>query len=662
MNRRICLPTIYAASIVCCLQLWLAPLIPSAHGGGQGLAFAHPALITLPALTPSAHAANTDDVTVSATVEKETVSLGEPFLLQIQVEGADTPSVGAGPDMHGVTDFSYESLGSQSNNRSSITIINGKMNKVETRGYVHSYRLTPRKTGQLVIPPIAVVVASKTYHTQAIRVQVMEPQTTDDFQLNIEYSKTRFYVGEPITLTVTWYLGRDVETASFNLPVLENDAFTFADSKVEQDPNKQYFQIPMGQGKVVAEKGRGTYKGSEYTTIHFKKVLIAARAGVFDVPKATVSCKVMAGYGRKDPRRGPMNGFFDDDFFNMGRRQIYRTFVAGSEPATLTVVDLPEEGKPAGFDGPVGSFRIETSASPTEVSVGDPITLTTTISGSETIDNVELPPLSRNPELGQDFRIPEEMAAGVVKDGAKVFTQTLRAKSPDVKSVPPVKLAYFDPDLGRYREASSKPIPIQVKPARVVTSADIEGRVEPSRSKNELEAWSKGIAYNYEGPDVMEDRGFTLASVLRSPLWMAGLILPFSGFLLLLFLTALREKRLADPDRCRSRKALAVFKQKLKSQNPLGARESDGYENLLDAVRSYLGDKLRTHGGALTFVDMEQYLRERGVGPEITVRLGDLFSVCEQGRYGGGCRSDKSLEDLEREAREIIELLDRRLV
>jgi hypothetical protein len=613
-----------------------------------------------PALARDAEA-----VSVTAAVEKETVSLGEPFLLKIQVEGADLPSGGTGPDMGAVADFSVESLGSRGNNSSSITIVNGRMTRMETHGHVYTYRLTPKKTGQFTIPAIPLAVDARTYSTQPIRMSVVQPQTTQDFQLKVDYSKTRFYVGEPILVTVTWYLGRDVENGSFNLPMLEIDGFTLTDPKLERDPNRQYFQIPLGGSSVLGERGRGVLNDREYTTISFKKVLLAARPGDFQVPEATVSCRALVGYSRKDKRQSPFSGFLGDDFFNFGQKGVYKTFVARSRPAALTVLPLPEEGKPAHFSGAVGSFRIETTASPTDVSVGDPITLTTSITGSNYLDNVELPPLSTNAELTRDFRIPEEMAAGVVKDGAKIFTQTLRANNETVKSIPPITLAYFDPDLGQYREAASRTIPLQVKAARVVTAEDLEGRIETTHAKSELESWSRGIAHNYEGPDVLENRRFRLSTALRSVFWLSGLILPLAGFLALLFVTKHREKKTADPDEYRSRKAMATFKRSLShpSSPSSGAAGQDGdeCESVLRAVQNYLGDKLKTHGGALTFIDTESRLRERGVDPDTIARLGKIFAACEQGRYGGGYGPGKSSAELRQEVLVLIETLDRKI-
>ena len=624
------------------------------------------ALLFLPCLDPgrglpllgTAWAATGAGLSVQALVEKDAVSVGEPFLMQIRVEGSDIAPGTDPPDMSGVVDFAVEYLGGQSNNSSSITIINGKMSKVETYGYVYSYRLTPKKVGRLEIPSLAVPLdagKSKTIRTKPITVSVAEPETTDDFHLELKFSKTNFYVGEPVILTVIWYLARDVESVTFNMPLLQDEAFAFIDPKVDQDPRKQYFQIQIAGANVVAEKGTGGYRGREYTTLSFRKVLFAKKPGTFETPEAAVSCKALVGYSGRQQRRSP----FDDDFFNPGRKSLYKTFVSRSHPVVLTALALPEEGKPANFAGWVGRFQVEASASPTEVSIGDPVTLTLSISGSEYLENVELPALAKDPEIEKDFKIPEEIAAGVVRGTVKQFTQTLRPKSAEVKAIPPIKIPYFNPDAGRYEIAQSKPIALTVKTTRVLTSADMEGKSgETTVRKSELENWSQGIAYNYEGPEVLERQAFRISTIVASPIWLAAMLVPFLGFVSLLVYTKVRQQQTADPDRLRFRKAFVRFKQRVSAIGAEGSRGSDACAVLLDAIRVYLGDKLRQNGSALTFADVEGKLKERRIDADLSERLRGLFAACEQGSYGGmGLR--KPFEELVKEAMDVIRSLDR---
>jgi hypothetical protein len=610
----------------------------------------------------AAWAATGGSVSVQALVEKDTVSMGEPFVLQFLLEGSDIAPGTDQPDMSGVADFTVEYLGGQSNNSSSITIINGKVNKVESYGYTYSYRLTPKGVGRLEIPSIAVPLdpgKSKILHTRPISIKVAEPEATDDFHLELKFSKTSFYVGEPIIFTVVWYIGKDVESVTFNLPILQDQAFTFVDPKTDQDPKKQYFQVPIAGTNILAEKGTGVHNGREYTTLSFRKVLFARQPGSFQTPEATVSCRALAGYSSQQRKRSPFDNFLDDDFFNPGRRGVYKTVVTRSQPVVLTALALPEEGKPAGFSGWVGRFHAETSASPTEMSVGDPITLTVSISGPEYLENVELPPLARDPELEKDFKIPEEMATGVSRGGTRQFTQTLRPKSAEVKAIPPIKFPYFNPDAGRYEIAQSRPIALTVKSAKVLTSADVEGKSGDSAvRKSELENWSKGIAYNYEGPEVLERQTYRVSNVVRSLLWVALTFVPFLTFITLLVFARIRQKQLADPDGLKYRKALSRFNQRVGAIGAEDTRSNDACAVLLEAIRAYLGDKLRSDGFALTFGDIEGKLKERGVTIQLAERLKKLVDACEQGSYGG-MELAMAADDLLSEAMDVIRALDR---
>ncbi len=610
----------------------------------------------------AAWAAAGSGVSVQTVVEKDSISVGESLLMQIRVAGGEIAPGTDPPDTSGIADATVEYLGGQSNNSSSVTIINGKMTKVESYGYVYSYRLTPKKAGRLEIPAIPVpadAAKTKILKTQPITVKVTEPEVTDDFQLELRFSKTSFYVGEPVSLTVVWYIGKDVESANFNLPVLQDPAFIVAEPKSSQDPKKQYLQIQVGATNVVAEKGTAIRNGREYMTLSFRKVLFARQPGSIEIPEATVSCRALVGYSRQQRARGPFDPFFNDDLFSAGRRGVYKVFVARSAPTAMTISALPEVDKPANFSGAVGHFQVETSANPTEVSIGDPITLSVVISGADYLENVELPPLAKDPEFENNFKIPEEMAAGVIRGETKQFSQTLRAKNTDVKAIPTVKLPYFNPDSGRYEVARSQPIALHVKPTKILTSADVEGKPgDTAVKKSELENWSQGIAYNYEGPEVLEKQAYMVSSLIRSPLWLAITFIPLLAFISLLLFTGVRQKRLANPERLRSRKALARFKQRVRALTGENSRHDHVCAVLLEAVRDYLGDKLNRAGATLTFTDVEQELQDKGTSPELAEQLRHLFDACEMGSYGG-MDAGKPIDQLARKALDVIGSLDR---
>ena len=60
---------------------------------------------------------------------------------------------------------------------------------------------------------------------------------------------------------------------------------------------------------------------------------------------------------------------------------------------------------------------------------------------------------------------------------------------------------------------------------------------------------------------------------------------------------------------------------------------------VLDIMRTYLGDKLRIPGAALTFGDVRDLLPVRGVDDKAIQALNQLFETCEAGVYAGGANA-----------------------
>ena len=473
-------------------------------------------------------------VQVHAAVEKTEVFLGEPFIFQIQIEGSDDPGQ---PNLGNIDGFSIHERGGQNNSSSSVTIINGRMVQNVSRGFVFSYQLTPLKKGVVTIPSIPITANGQTFRTQAIPIRVNEPAETDDFKLRMELSSNEVYVGQAVTLTVTWYIGKDVEEFHFSTPVLLDPLFVNADSELSIDSTQKdrYLRIPLQGGEVIGEKTQEMMGGKEYLTVRFQKILIPQKSGSVSLPQSTVSFNAVMGY-QKRRQRSPFDDFFKDDFF--GRRQANKQkFVIPSNQPSLNVLPLPEEGKPDTFTGLIGEYHLTAHASFSEVRVGDPITLTIEVSGPEYLDNVELPPLHLQPTLIHDFKIPAEMSPGKVEGGVKTFTQTFRAKHPDVTAIPPIELSYFDVKQKKYATARSEPIPLSVSATRVVTVQDAEGTQVTEEVKSELESFASGIAHNYEDLSVLENHAYGPAMWISSPLWLSLLGGPPTLFLMLLFLS-----------------------------------------------------------------------------------------------------------------------------
>ena len=569
-------------------------------------------------------------VRVQPRIEKTEVYVGESFVFEIHVENDDSP---AAPGLSHLENFSVEFLGERKNNSQSMTIVNGRVSREVKRGYIFQYRLTAKRAGALTIPRIEVQAGGQRFRTNPIRVNASRPKETQDFKLRIGLSKARCYVGEPVVLTATWYLAQNVRDVEFSVPVLEDKRFFVDDVEFRQDPRKEYFRLRVGSEEVIAEKGTGTLDGQNYTTLTFKKALVPRAAGNYTLPEATVSCQALVS-GSRQRRTSPMDSFFSDSFFNFGTRGQYSTFVIPSKPLQLEVVPLPEQGRPRGFSGLVGQYRIEAEATPADVSVGDPITLAIRISGNAYLKHVELPPLEQQPELASRFKMPHEMAEARMEGGAKVYTQTIRALNDTVTDIPPIKLSFFDTKKGAYRSAQSKAIPLNVKTTKVVTAQDAEGR-ELSAARNQLTVWREGIAHNYTDLSVIEQQAYGPAAWLRSPLWLGVTALPLLAYCVLLAVLLTRRRQLANPGQRRARRAYGELAAALAKTEG----EADARAWLLEALRGYLGAKLRTPPGALTYDDAANRLGQMGVSEGSLGELKSLFDECEAYRYAGGAGS-----------------------
>jgi len=599
----------------------------------------------------AAAASYAEDVKVRGLVEKKDVFVGEGFVFRIEVSGSDSPEAPVFPESK---DLDVQFLGGKSNSSQSVTIINGRVSRVVRRGYVFDWRVTARRSGEITIPSVEVKIGAASYATAPITIRAREPAEIEDFKLRLKLSKGKIYVGEPITLTVTFYIGKNLQNVNFNVPILGDDNFGYADPELNTGDGRSYYRIQLDEGEVIAVKGRGKLEGREYTTLSFRKILIPLKAGEYSFPKATVAFEALVG---RRQRPGLFDDFFDEDFFGV-MRGVYKGFVIPSNTLSLEVKELPLEGRPANFTGLVGEYRIAASAAPTEVNVGDPITLTIKISGPEYLKNIQPPALNEQEDFARDFKIPEEMASGKIEGGEIVFTQTIRAKRANVKEIPAIELSYFDTESGSYRVARTDEIALVVNETRVVTAADAEGAASEA-AKTELEVFAGGIAHNYEDLGLLENQAMELAAVLHNPLWVTVTAGTFFAYIILFISTTFMRRRNADPAAREAKKAYGEAARSLKVLRRKGGSPSELCGPVLEALRTYLGKKLRMPAGAITFGDIAGQMREKNVAKATLDNLKKLFEECEAGHYSAGTSEGGS--SIPQRALEVVREIERNL-
>jgi hypothetical protein len=553
-------------------------------------------LIPIFAVIAALAAGASGQVQVSAQVDSgRDIYVGEGFNFYIVIQGSEN----AGQvDLQPLQEYNPQSTGNRK--QSSINIINNKTTQSVTT--IMTYTLTATKAGRLQLPSLTVEVDGKTYQTNPVAVNVIKPGTTDQLDLEVTLSQKQCYVGQPVIMTVKFYISADISDFQFNIPAFSSDDFYIEEPDVS-DPQAKLYRLNTGITVMVSQY-RLVHKDKDSILLSFSKVLIPKRSGKIAMQPASVSAAVAVGRVRS---QDPFDSFF-------GSQVRYRRFMVTSELHELEVSPLPEEGKPAQFYGLVGQYTISASATPTQVNVGDPITLTIKIGGSKYFKPVQWPELENVPALAANFKIPTQKASPTIDNGFKVFTQTIRANNDQVTEIPPIPLAYFDAEQGKYVTAQTEPIKLEVSPTKILTNADLEGS-DFAPINREIEAIKKGLSANYEDLDTLNDMSFSPLAALASPgytaIWAVPLLGLVSSFLVKLLSHTSPEKIAARRRRQACGKALGQLKHVQRSAFSVLRQESPGQrstqhsehstqETLVSIMKNYIGEKFNKTAGSLT--------------------------------------------------------------
>jgi len=502
-----------------------------------------------------------------------------------------------------------------------------------------SFGLTAPSPGQVRIDPVTLTVDGMEYTTNPVEFTVAKPGTTDKLKLDVTLSEHACYVGQPILLSVTWTLPREHDNMNIQVPIFQTDDFIFENpvlpGQVAGSTNSIH-GIPV---EVFSQTK--SINGVPAAVITFEKILIPQKQGSLSFEPITASASLPVGRVRTN------------DFFQPFRTN-YKRFSISSEALSLEIKPLPTENRPADFYGLVGRYSIAVQASPTDVSVGDPITLTIRVGGNPYLKPVRWPELEKVSALVQNFRIPSEKASPEQAEGYKVFTQTIRAKHDRVTEIPPIPLATFDPQTGAYRVVTSAPIPLTVADSQVLGSDDLVGFARQPTNR-EVEAILEGLAANYEGDDALRNQGFSLGAMVFNPGPMALWLLPLLSLGASLTLKLSRRTDPAQVAAKRRRQAASHALQELRSLGTVPVAERP--EQMRQMLCRYVGDRFDKSSGSLTAQECQQTVMEAGVPEMLGRQIQDIVASCEASRYAPqGTTVDEAMQA---RALELIKAIDR---
>lgn len=471
-----------------------------------------------------------------------------------------------------------------------------------------SYRGSLRGVGVLEIPSLPVSTGAGVLRTAPVRLRVVSPEErTNSVSLHLFSSRDTCYLGEVFSCELQLHSSLNLSEAT--PPKMSFDGFVIGRT------------APGLQSQVFRD---GTVYGVSAT----RQAVMPTKEGILTL--GPVSQEVVAEVGRRRPRS------LLDDFFG-GGAELQRIQVQ-APGRTLRVLPLPASGRPADFSGAIGRFQVEASVSRTNLQRGDAVTVKFELRGTGNFDTLPSPKISQGTGLKAYPGTNQFQPADVLGlSGTKVFEEAVVIDSVALRQIEFEPFSFFDPENGRYVTARLRPVPIQVAEAG---GADHGGPSEafrdnpvPVSSTKPPETTPMGVLPlkpSAGGPVQVASR------VTDSPAFGLVIVFPVLGLGVLMAWRGIRSRRRhrAEPTR-RQLAEMGLREQVVSLREAAAAGRSKLFFDALAAVlRQQVALTLGSpHGGATTWVDVEEPLRSAGLSPETLEELRRLFAAADAARF-----------------------------
>ena len=408
----------------------------------------------------AASSAFADSPSVTAVLSNSETVVGETVELQIKVTG---PGDASPPE-----EISIDGLEIHATGQSRQFEIH---NFSTSSSVTYNYTILPLRAGKFIIPPQIVRAGGSLLRTPELTLNVADvpgrssaarPSRGTQSQsvrpgdlvfAELIVPKKTAYVGEIVPVQIRMAFDPRVRPRLIEPPEITGQGFT-AQKLQESGQNSE------------------TINGRPYDVVTYKTAITAAHAGKFELGPVKAKAQVLVPRARNAPRprsRSPFDLFdlddpFSDPFFSnpfaqMGER---REVEIKSEPVALEVKPLPPNAPPS-FSGAIGNFTMSTDANPTSVQVGDPIAVTTAVSGRGNFDRVNAPVVEDERgwhKYPPSSKFKQDDEVGI--SGTKTF-ETVLSPNEKKQSLPLLAFSYFDPVKEQYVTLRSEPVAISVQ-------------------------------------------------------------------------------------------------------------------------------------------------------------------------------------------------------
>jgi BatD DUF11 like domain len=544
--------------------------------------------------------ATADAASFTAALDRDTIAMGETATMSLTFEGGQAKNLPT-PQVTGLRIV-------QSGNSQNVSIINGQMTSTVTV----TLSITPLRAGEFAIPALSADVNGQRLSTEPLRLAVHKADApaaaavdsgSEIAFLKLTLPHENIYSGQSVIGRVELYLRDDVQNIG---------NFQFSGTPAEG------FSV----GKMIEGPRTRAQVGSRaYNVIQLMLPLTAVKAGAVTLGPFTAGAVIVL------PSQTQGGDQIFRQFFNQGeQRQVSLT----SDQVSIQALALPVENVPADFNGAIGNFSLNVTAGPTNLTVGDPITVRVQISGRGALDAVTLPAQ----DAWRDFKTFPPTSNITNTDqfgfqGIKTFEQIVSPLNSDVHELPSYTFSFFNPDDGAYHTLAQPATPLTVHSAGATPLPTV---AENKNSSAENLASSQDIFPIKENLGTLAPTGKPL---ITSPKFLAMQSLPVIA-LLAAFVWRKRADELANNPRLRRQRAVVqLVRDGLNDLHKSAAenKSDEFFATLFRLLQEQLGERLDCPASAITENVVEEHPTLRSAPSATLDGLRELFQLCNQARY-----------------------------
>lgn len=550
------------------------------------------------------------------------VANGQRFRLDISLKNGSSDNI----QMPNLSGFEVI-MGPSVSKGKSVTMINGQTTVSENISY--TYVLIPKKEGTFTISPSKAIVNGKTVMSNAVTIKVLPEESNptasnsrsnsdsgnsssdvsvsdNDIFIRTEFSKTKVYEQEQIIATIKLY--HRVNIRGFDeIKLPEFNGFVSQEIDV---PDEQKYG-----GEVV--------NGKNYKTFVLRKlVLFPQKSGTIEIEKGKATAVVQVLVNRPQSRN-----IFDNFFSSYA--DVKKNLVIPS--LVVNVMPLPENGKPADFNGAVGNFQLSSNITSDHVKANEAISVKMKISGSGNVKYIKNPVLNFPPDFEvYDPKVDTKTtatSAGVT--GSKSIEYIAIPRSEGEFTIPATSFSYFDVKAKKYKTLTTPEYKLTVEKGAPSSTG---GVIANYTDKENVKVLGKDIRFiNTKNLTLNEKNNFLYGS-LAFWLWF---LIPLIIFIVLFIIYRKQVEENANLVLVKNKRAnkQAIKRLKAAEQSMKAGNNSSFYEEVLKAMWGYISDKLNIPVAQLNKDNIESELVSHNVSNQLISEFMELLNTCEFARF-----------------------------